>query len=152
MSFLGGMDAVTLIKTGFTSHSLKYKGDQADLIFGGQVGINFPEFPRVFYPHVGWYLHAGKNDLCGGIFPFYFINDRLQIFPCLRDRNTSEPIISSQLEDKNREGLVQDPVDPAVAARGGLSAYTGVDDFNPRDAESIFAWINAGKACEGSRP
>ena len=77
MSFLGGMDAVALVKTGFTSHSLKYEGDQADLIFGGQVGINFPELPRVFNTQVGWYLPVGKNDLCGGIFPFYFVDDRL---------------------------------------------------------------------------
>lgn len=128
LAFGGGVDAVALVKARVAADAGEEEGDEGKLVFVGEGRIHRGEGAGVVLAHARGYLHAGEEDLGGGIFRADAVDDGLEVF--LRDGglDAAKAVVAAEREHEDVDGLAQDPVDAAAPARGGLAAEAGIDD------------------------
>src|SRR4051812_47171235 len=103
------MDPVRLIQLRSTPDAFEQKRNEGGVIQLSKVGKNPLECLGVFRAHVRWQLHTSDEEVDLRICSLHSVNDRLQIGPCLRDRNATQAVISAQLQHENIDLALQHP-------------------------------------------
>ena len=124
-----GMDSVTLVEAWDTTNVLEEKGDERQFVPAGKLWEEVAELSGIGVTHIGRYLHAGEDDLCGGVFHSDRVDDGLKVVAGTVEGDSAKPVVTTQLEDEDVYVLPEDPVDTGQAARGGLTADAGVDSL-----------------------
>ena len=122
------MDGVALIERRLTADAIEEKGQESDLVFLGEGGVDGGEGPGVVLAHARGHHHAGDDDLGGGVAVAHAVDDGLEIFLGNGGIDAAEAIVAAEREQEDVDGLAEHPVDAAGATGGGFTAETGVHD------------------------
>ena len=124
-----GVNAVGLVEVGVAADVLEEEGDERCLVFGGECGEDVAEGGAVGGAHRRWHLHAGDDDTGRRVFDFYGVDDGLEVGGGAGNGDAAEAVVGAELENEDVDGLAEDPIDAAAAARGGFAADAGACDL-----------------------
>src|SRR3954468_15384249 len=95
------MDSIRLIQFRFSPDTLEEKGNKGRSIFLCHLHKGRSEFLGEFTSSDFRHLHAGDYDFRAWILFFNFADDLVEVFLGFIRRNTTQPVIASEFEDKD---------------------------------------------------
>ena len=120
------------------ANAFEQERNERRVVLSRELGENALELAPVVGAEIWRHLHSSEDDFHLGIFRLRFVDDRLEIFLHRFQFEPAQAVVRAQLDDKNVDGTLEQPINSAQPTRAGVAAQTRVLNFERQTGRANF--------------